>query len=469
MEGKPMLSIEDQLRQLPVETRAALRKHLEEMEEEPPSGEALDEDKLKDLLAQLRIRRRVVITGMGAITPLALNVKDTWQGLIDGRSGIDLLTQIDASDYPTRIGGEVKGFDPAEYMPRKEARRMERFSQFAIAATREALDDARLAPDGTDPEQIGVLLGTAIGGLNATDEAVRNLMAGKRISPFYLVTMVPNIAAFHVCHIYGFKGYNSTITTACAAGLQAVGEAAEVIRRGAAQIMIAGGTESSNAEIGLAGFCAMRGLSTRNDDPQGASRPFDKDRDGFVCSEGCGILVLEELSHALDRGARIYAEILGYSATSDAYHIAAPDPEAEGGARVIRWALQDAGLGPGDVDYINAHGTSTVLNDAMETLAIKKVFGEYAYRVPVSSTKSMIGHLFGGAGAVETIACALTIDQGVIHPTINYETPDPECDLDYVPNVARRATVNVTLSNSFGLGGQDACLVVGRYPRTGDV
>jgi 3-oxoacyl-[acyl-carrier-protein] synthase II len=219
----------------------------------------------------------------------------------------------------------------------------------------------------------------------------------------------------------------------------------------------------------LAGFCAMRGLSTRNDDPQGASRPFDKDRDGFVCSEGCGILVLEELSHALNRGARIYAEIVGYSATSDAYHIAAPDPEAEGGARVIRWALQDAGLGPEDVDYINAHGTSTVLNDAMETLAIKKVFGEHAYRVPVSSTKSMIGHLFGGAGAVETIVCALTINQGIIHPTINYETPDPECDLDYVPNVARRATVNMALSNSFGLGGQDACLVVGRYPRTGDI
>ncbi len=458
-----MLDVKHQLRQLPADVRATLRKHLDELEGELRSSEGLAEDRLGDLLAQLRTRFRVVITGMGAITPLALDVKGTWQGLIEGRSGIDLLTQIDASKYPTKIGGEVKGFDPAEYMPRKEARRMERFSQLAVAATKEALEDAQFPVDGLDPERVGVLLGSAIGGLDATDEAIRNLIAGKRVSPFYLVRTVPNMAAFHVCHIYGFKGYNNTITTACAAGLQAVGEAAEVIRRGGAQVMVAGGTESSSAEIGLAGFSAMRGLSTRNDDPQGASRPFDKDRDGFVCSEGCGILVLEELSHALNRGAHIYAEILGYSATSDAYNLAAPDPEAEGAARAIRWALQDAGAGPEDVDYINAHGTSTVLNDAMETVAIKKVFGEHAYRVPVSSTKSMIGHMFGGAGAMETIVCALTIEHGIIHPTINYETPDPGCDLDYVPNVARRAAVNVILSNSFGLGGQDACLVVGRY------
>jgi beta-ketoacyl-acyl-carrier-protein synthase II len=458
-----MHDVRDQLRKLPADVRAALRRHLDELAGESPSGEAFSEDRLGDLLSQLRTRYRVVITGMGAITPLALNVKENWQGLVAGRSGIGLLTQIDASNYPTKIGGEVKGFDPTEYMPFKEARRMERFSQLAVAAAKEALEDAQVPVDGLDPEQVGVLLGSAIGGLDATDEAVRNVIAGKRVSPFYLVRTVPNMAAFHVCHIYGLKGYNNTITTACAAGLQAVGEAAEVIRRGAAQVMVAGGTESSSAEIGLAGFSAMRGLSTRNDDPQGASRPFDKDRDGFVCSEGCGILVLEELSHALNRGAHIYAEILGYSATSDAYNLAAPDPEAEGAARAIRWALQDAGAGPEDVDYINAHGTSTVLNDSMETVAIKKVFGEHAYRVPVSSTKSMIGHMFGGAGAMETIVCALTIEHGIIHPTINYETPDPECDLDYVPNVARKATVNVTLSNSFGLGGQDACLVVGRY------
>lgn len=463
-----MPNVKHQLRQLPADVREALRQYLESLEGESPSGEVLEENGLGALLAQLRVRHRVVITGMGAITPLALTVKGTWQGLVEGKSGIDLLTQIDASNHPTKIGGEVKGFDPAEYMPLKEARRMERFCQLAVAATRDALDDAGLVQEEIDAEQVGVLLGTAIGGLDATDEAVRNLVVGKRVSPFYLVRMVPNMAAFHVCHTYGFKGYNNTITTACAAGVQAVGEAVEVIRRGAAQVMIAGGTESSAAEIGLAGFCAMRGLSTRNDDPQGASRPFDKDRDGFVCSEGCGILVLEELSHALSRGAHIYAEILGYSATSDAYNLAAPDPEAEGAARAIRWALEDAGVGPEDVDYINAHGTSTVLNDAMETLAIKKVFGEHAYRVPVSSTKSMIGHLFGGAGAVETIVCALTIEQGIIHPTINYETPDPDCDLDYVPNVARRAEVNVALSNSFGLGGQDACLVVGRCRAAGD-
>jgi 3-oxoacyl-[acyl-carrier-protein] synthase II len=459
-----MLDFSQQLRQLPHEVRVALRRQLEEMEGAlPDEGAAFDEDGLKYVLPQLRIRHRAVITGMGAMTPLGLNVRDTWQGLMEGRSGIDLFTMIDASKYPTRFGGEVKGFDPKEYMGFKEARRMERFCQLAVAAAREALADAQLRPEQMDPEQVGVLIGTAIGGLDATDQAVRNLVAGKHVSPFYLVTTVPNMAAFHVSYIYGLKGYNNTVTTACAAGLQAVGEAAEVIRRGAAQVMIAGGTESSASELGLAGFSAMRGLSTRNDDPQGACRPFDKDRDGFVCSEGCGMLVLESLDHALGRGAHIYAEVLGYSATTDAYNLAAPDPEAEGAARAIRWALEDAGVGPEDVDYINAHGTGTVLNDAMETLAIKKVFGEHAYRVPVSSTKSMIGHLFGGSGAVETIVCALTIEHGIIHPTINYHTPDPECDLDYVPNVARKAEVKVALSNSFGLGGQDACLVVGRY------
>ncbi|HUS71026.1 MAG TPA: beta-ketoacyl-ACP synthase II [Anaerolineae bacterium] len=458
-----MLDFSPQLRQLPPEVRAALRRQLEEMESPWEEGAAFDLDRLKYVLPQLRIRHRAVITGMGAITPLGLSVRDTWQGLIEGRSGIDLLTKIDASKYPTKIGGEVKGFDPKEYMGFKEARRMERFCHLAVAAAGEALADAQLSLERMDPEQVGVLMGTAIGGLDATEEAVRNLIEGKHVSPFYLVTTVPNMAAFHVSYIYGLKGYNNTVTTACAAGLQAVGEAAEVIRRGAAQVMFAGGTESSASELGLAGFSAMRGLSTRNDDPQGACRPFDKDRDGFVCSEGCGMLVLENLEHALGRGAHIYAEVLGYSATTDAYNMAAPDPEAEGAARAIRWALEDAGIGPEDVDYINAHGTGTVLNDAMETLAIKKVFGDHAYRVPVSSTKSMIGHLFGGAGAVETIVCALTIEHGIIHPTINYETPDPECDLDYVPNVARKAEVKVALSNSFGLGGQDACLVVGRY------
>jgi 3-oxoacyl-[acyl-carrier-protein] synthase II len=463
MEAGRMSEVAERLRRLSPEVRAALRRELEQLDEDVPGDLAAGEQQVADLLDRLQVRNRVVITGLGAITPLALNVQETWQGLLEGRSGIDYITQIDASNYPTRIAGEAKGFEASEYMDRKEARRMERFSHFAVAASSEALEDAGLELDRIDREQVGVLIGTAIGGLSATEQTVRGLIKGKRVSPFYLVTMVPNMAAFHVCHIYGLKGYNNTVTTACAAGVQAVGEAAEVIRRGDAQVMLAGGTESSDAEVGLAGFCAMRGLSTRNDEPQRASRPFDKDRDGFVCSEGCGILVLENLKHALARGAKIYAEVLGYSATSDAYNLAAPDPEAEGAARAIRWALENAGVSPQDVDYINAHGTSTPLNDAMETLAIKKVFGEHAYRVPVSSTKSMIGHLFGGAGAVETIVCALTIKHGVIHPTINYETPDPECDLDYVPNVAREATVDVALSNSFGLGGQDACLVVGRY------
>ncbi len=457
-----MLDVIQELRRLPPDTRVALRRQLEALEGEPHAGEALDEDRLLELLAHLRIRHRVVITGVGAITPLALNVQDTWQGLIEGRSGIDYFTRIDASQYPARFGGEAKEFDPAQYMDFKKARRMDRFSQFAVAAAKEALEDAQLSLEEIDPEQVGVLIGSAIGGLDAMDEAMRNLVAGKRLSPFFLVTTVANMAAFNVCHIYGLKGYNNTVVTACAAGLQAVGEAAEVIRRGAAQVMVTGGTESSSSELGLAGFTAMRGLSTRNDDPQGACRPFDKERDGFVCSEGCGMLVLENLEHALGRGAHIYAEVLGYSATSDAYNLAAPDPEAEGAARAIRWAIEDAGIRPEEVDYINAHGTSTPLNDTMETLAIKKVFGEHAYQVPISSTKSMIGHLFGGAGAVAAIVCALTIEHGIIHPTINYETPDPDCDLDYVPNVARKAEVEVALSNAFGLGGQDACLVVGR-------
>ena len=411
-----------------------------------------------------RKRARVVITGMGALTPLGLTVEETWEGLVAGRSGIDYPTRIDTTDFPTKIGGEVRGFDPSHYMNFKEARRMELFSQFAVAATGMALEDAGLVIDETKAPQVGVLIGTAVGGLGATEEACKRLfMEKKRISPFYLVSMIPNIAAFHVARLYGLEGYNSTVTTACAAGTQAVGEAAEVIRRGAAQVMIAGGTESSDSLLGMAGFVSMRVLSTRNDDPQGASRPFDKDRDGLVGSEGCGILILENLRHALSRGARIYAELLGYSATSDAYHVAQPDPEARGAVRAIRWAIANAGISPRDIGYINAHGTSTPLGDIMETLAIKKALGEHAYHVPISSTKSMIGHLFGGAGAVEAIATTLTIYHGVIHPTINYHTPDPQCDLDYVPNVARQAEVRIALSNSFGLGGQDACLILGRY------
>lgn len=458
-----MSALREKLRELPSEVRIALRRELEAIGEEVSGRASVAESKVDELLARLRVRNRVVITGMGAITSLALNVKETWEGLLEGRSGIDFLTRIDVRDYATKFGGEVKDFDPVEYMDFKETRRMERFSHFAVAGTKEALEDAQMDIEEVGPEEVGVVMGTAVGGLNATDQAVRNLLSGRRISPFYLVTMVTNMAAFHICHLYGLKGYNNTVTTTCAAGAQAVGEAAEVIRRGAAQVMVAGGTESSNAEVGLAGFMAMRGMSTHNDDPQGACRPFDKDRDGFVAAEGCAILILENLDHALGRGAHIYAEVLGYAATSDAYNLVAPDPQAEGAARVMRWAIQDAGVRSEDIDYINAHGTGTPLNDAMETLAIKRVLGEHAYRVPISSTKSMIGHPFGGAGAVEAMVCALTIEHGAIHPTINYETPDPECDLDYVPNVAREADVEVALSNSFGLGGQNACLVMGKY------
>jgi len=444
----------------------------QELSRRDPEGEELVAEILEGVetlpqperIEGYRKRARVVITGMGALTPLGLTVEETWEGLVAGRSGIGYLTRIDTTDLPTKIGGEVRGFDPKGYMNFKEARRMELFSQFAVAATGMALEDARLVIDETNAPQVGVLIGTAVGGVGATEEAcLRYFVEKKRVSPFYFVSMIPNIAAFHIAHLYGLEGYNSTITTACAAGTQAVGEAAEVIRRGAAQVIVAGGTESTDTLLGMAGFVSMRVLSTRNDDPQGASRPFDRDRDGLVGSEGCGILVLENLEHALRRRARIYAEVLGYSATSDAYHMAQPDPEARGAARAIRWAIADAGISPQDLDYINAHGTSTPLGDIMETLAIKKALGEHAYHVPISSTKSMIGHLFGGAGAVEAIATALTIYQGVIHPTINYHTPDPQCDLDYVPNVARQAEVRIALSNSFGLGGQDACLILGRY------
>lgn len=411
------------------------------------------------------IEERVVITGLGAITPLGLSVEETWQGLIAGRSGIGRVTRFDPSDYPTQILGEVKGFKPRDYMDPKKAKRMARFSQLAVAATKMALEDAGLAIDEENNEEVGVLLGNAIGGIDETEKACRIMFerGGMRISPFYVVMMPSNLAAFQVAYIYGIKGYSSTISTACAAGTQAIGEAAEVIRRGKAKAMVTGGAEGGVCELALAVFCVGRAYSTRNDEPERACRPFDKDRDGFIGGEGSGILILESLKHALERGARIYAEVLGYGASNDAYHLIAPDPEGAGAARAIRWALEDAGVEPSEVDYINAHGTGTLLGDVSETLAIKKVFGDHAYRVPISSTKSMIGHLWGAAGAVEAIACICTIRDNLIHPTINYETPDPDCDLDYVPNQARRAQVDIVLSNSFGLGGQNACVVLGRY------
>ena len=410
-------------------------------------------------------RRRAVITGMGAITPLGNSVEQFWQGCLEGRSGIDYLSQFDASTYPVRIAGEVKGFDPEDYMERREARRMARFSQFAVAAARQAIEGAGLRPEREDRERIGVLLGVGIGGFPNVDEGMRTVVSrgGMRLDPFFIAKMLPNMAAAHVAMQFGLKGYNNTVTTACAAATQAMGDALELIRRGWADVVITGGAEAALCELGLAGFAVMRALSTQNEPPQKASRPFDAKREGFVAAEGAAIFVLESLEHALARGAPILAELAGYAATADAYHIVAPCADGEGAVRCMRLALEDAGVSPEEVDYINAHGTSTPLNDAVETMAIKRVFGEYAYRVPISSTKSMIGHCFGAAGAVESVACIKSIQTGLVHPTINYEQPDPDCDLDYVPNQPRRAQVRVVLKNSFGFGGQNACLVFKRF------
>lgn len=409
---------------------------------------------------------RVVITGLGAITPLGLTVKEFWEGLISGRSGIARITQFDASNLPCQIAGEVKGFDPKQYMDGKEARRISRCAQLGVATAREALQDAGLAGGFPDPERVGVLFGTAIGGLDKLDEGMTTLrkFGYNKVSPFSVPSSVPNMPAHHISQMYHTLGPLNTVVTACASGTQAVGEAAELIRRGAADVVLTGGVEASITDVAIGGFAAMRALPTSfNDAPEKSSRPFTKNREGFIYSEGCAVLVLEKLEHARARGARIYAEVLGHASSSDAYHMAAPDPTAAGAIRAMRWALQDAGIAPTEVNYINAHGTSTPANDAGETRAIKQVLGEYAYNVPVSSTKSMIGHPMGAAGALEAIACTLTITHGLIHPTINYDEPDPECDLDYVPNVARPAEVTVTLSNSFGLGGQNACLVLKKF------
>ncbi len=413
---------------------------------------------------QRSMSERIVITGLGAITPLGLTVKETWDGLVAGRSGVGPVTQFDASSFPTHIAGEVKGFDPRQYINFKEARRMARCSQLAIATAQEALADAGLSLPFADEERVGVLIGNSMGGLDQSEQGLRMLWERglSRVSPFTAAASVPNMPAHHISWAFQARGYNSTISTACASGTQAIGEAAEVIRRGAADVMISGGAEAMICEVNFAGFAAMRGMSTRNEEPEKACRPFEAHRDGFVIAEGCALLILESLEQALERGARIYAEILGYGCSSDAYHMVAPDPAATGRVLAMRWALENAGVDVADVDYINAHGPGTPLGDAAETQAIKALFGERAYKVPVSSTKSMIGHAMGGAGAIEALSCTLTLRDNVIHPTINYETPDPECDLDYVPNVARSAQVNIALSNSFGLGGQNACLVLRR-------
>jgi 3-oxoacyl-[acyl-carrier-protein] synthase II len=411
-------------------------------------------------------RVRVVVTGMGAITPLGLNVQDTWQGLVEGRSGIGRITQFDPSAFPVQIMGEVNTFDPGEYMNAKEAKRTARFSQFAVAAAKMALEDAALTIDESNTEDVGVVLGTGIGGGLVETEKAHLILLNKgvrRVPPLFVPSMMPNAAAHHVGYAFGITGYSSTIIAACASGNQAIGEGVRAIRDGIAQVVIAGGTESTVCELGLAGICAMRAVSTRNDEPERASRPFDATRDGFVSAEGCGILILESLDQALARGARIYAEMLGYGVSSDAYHVSAPDPEGKGSAMAMRRAIADAGLTPEDIQYINAHATATPIGDPAEVVAIKSVFGPRAYEMPVNATKSMIGHLMGASGAVEAIATIMTIQDGILHPTINYEYPDPECDLDCVPNEAREAHVDIALTNSFGFGGQNACLVLGRY------
>ncbi len=412
-----------------------------------------------------RDRRRAVITGMGAITPLGLNVQDFWQALIEGRSGIDWLTVVSTEGYPVKIAGEVRGFEPEQYIDRKEARRMARFSQFAVAAAQQAFDGAGLKTGAVNPDRMGVLLGNGYGGLPNTDEAVRTIIekGGMRVDPFFMLKTLPNMAACHVSMRFQAKGHSSTITTACAAATQAMGQALELIRRGDADVMLTGGTESGMCELGLASFSVMRVLSTRECDPREASRPFDAKRDGFVSSEGAAVFVLESLEHARDRGAPILAELIGFAASADAHHMVAPCPDGDGAARCMRWALKDAGVGPQEIDYVNAHGTSTPLNDVSETAALKAALGEHAYDVPISSTKSMIGHGLGASGALESVASIKTIETGIIHPTINYEYPDPECDLDYVPNETRRADVRTVLKNSFGFGGQNACLVFRRF------
>ena len=412
--------------------------------------------------------RRVVVTGMGGLTCLGNSVAEFWQGCLEGRSGIETLSLIKPEiymNYPVHISGEVRGFEPTDYMDRRDARRMARFSQLAVAATRQAIEDAGLDLNRVDRERVGVLMGNGIGGMPNTDAAMRTILSrgGMRLDPLFLPKMLPNMAAAQVSMIFGAKGFNSTTITACAASTQALGEARDVIRLGRADVMLAGGTEAGISELGMSGFAVMHALSTRNDAPQKASRPFDAGRDGFVAAEGSAMLILESLEHARARGARILAEVVGFASCNDGYHLVAPHPDGEGAVRTMRWALEDAGLQPEEVDYVNAHGTSTPLNDVSETLAIKAVFGEHAYRIPISSTKSMIGHAMGASGALESLACVMTLQTGIIHPTINQEQRDPECDLDYVPNEARRADVRIILKNSFGFGGQNACLVFRRF------
>ena len=410
------------------------------------------------------MKRRVVVTGLGAVTPLGIGIEETWKNIKAGKSGIRKITKFDASNLPSQIAGEVKNFKPEEFMSAKLTSRVDTFIQYAIASTRMALEDAGF-PLNDLGDEVGVIIGVGMGGVGLIEYYTRVLdeKGYRRVTPFFIPMIIPNMAAGQVAILFGAKGPNTAVCTACAAGNHAIGEAFRLIREGRVKAMICGGTESIITPLCVAGFSVMKALSTRNNEPEKASRPFDAKRDGFVIAEGCGILILEELEHAQKRGARIYAELIGYGLNADAYHMTAPPLDGEGAARCMEMALRDAGIDPSKIDYINAHGTSTPLNDISETKAIKKIFKEHAYKLMISSTKSMTGHLLGGAGGLEAVITVLSLYEGIVPPTINLEEPDPECDLDYVPNQARKANIKIALSNAFGFGGTNACLVFKKW------
>ena len=411
------------------------------------------------------MRRRVVVTGMGLVIPTGIGVETAWKNVCEGKSGIGPLTRFDTNGFETKIAAEVKDFNPEIYIDKKEIKRTDLFVQYAIAATKEALEDAQLAITPENSEQIGVIVGTGLGGLPTLEKYHKVLLerGPGRISPFFIPMLIANLASGHIAIQFGPKGPNTCVVTACATGAHCIGDAFRTIVYGDAEAMIAGGTEANITPLTIGGFNAMKALSTRNDEPEKACRPFEKNRDGFVVAEGAGILILEELQFALKRKAKIYGELVGYGYTGDAYHITAPSPDGDGAVRCMRMALKDAGLKPEEIDYINAHGTSTPLNDLTETIAIKKVFGDHAKKIPVSATKSMTGHLLGAAGSTEAIFIILAIRDAMMPPTINYEEPDPQCDLDYVPNVARRNSLTVAMSNAFGFGGTNATLIFKKF------